>query len=319
MNRRNESSQATLLLTTRLFERAADPLSPGKFWSLVSRVEDPAKLLRQEKDALATMSPGEADRVQRLLDDRARLAIELERLESAGFLAITAFDDDYPKRLKDRLGTQAPPVLFVVGPPELLSVKSIGIVGSRHPSYEAKDVARRAAQKVVEAGRAVISGGARGIDRYCMEAAINARGRVIVILAGDLARRARAPRTWSALSKGLVCLASLYAPSVGFSLGNAMARNKVIYALAEKTLVVASDKDRGGTWSGAKEALKRNYGKVVVWRGPGERPGNAALEEKGAIPVRDLESLIGAPDEMSDKAGPGETEPSGQTTLPFGK
>ncbi|HXF72904.1 MAG TPA: hypothetical protein VNO79_09895, partial [Actinomycetota bacterium] len=79
----------------------------------------------------------------------------------------------------------------------------------------------------------------------------------------------------------------------GFTVGGAMARNKLIYALAERTLVVAADLERGGTWAGATEALKRNLGPVLVWVGPGAGRGNRALADAGAIPVHDLEAVVG--------------------------
>ena len=52
---------------------------------------------------------------------------------------------------------------------------------------------------------------------------------------------------WAYLDGQLV-LASPYDPSAGFNVGNAMQRNKFIYALADAALVVNSDLNRGGTW-----------------------------------------------------------------------
>ena len=68
-----------------------------------------------------------------------------------------------------------------------------------------------------------------------------------------------------------------------------MGRNKIVYALASNTLVVASDHDSGGTWAGATEALRRNFGAVSVWAGPGGGPGNAPLVDRGALAVADLD------------------------------
>jgi predicted Rossmann fold nucleotide-binding protein DprA/Smf involved in DNA uptake len=72
-----------------------------------------------------------------------------------------------------------------------------------------------------------------------------------------------------------------------------MGRNKLIYALATRTLVVASDLDSGGTWAGATECLKRGFGEVAVWRGEGEGPGNEALVSQGAREVRATTDLFG--------------------------
>ena len=82
-----------------------------------------------------------------------------------------------------------------------------------------------------------------------------------------------------------------YAPNSPFTVGKAMGRNKLIYALSEVTAAVAADHGSGGTWSGATDAMKGRFGRVAVWRGPGEGPGNEALEDMGAIPVSDVSQL----------------------------
>ena len=56
-------------------------------------------------------------------------------------------------------------------------------------------------------------------------------------------------------------------------------------------MAVAADAGSGGTWSGATEAMKGRYCRVAVWRGPGEGPGNKALEDMGAIRITDVSQL----------------------------
>ena len=89
-----------------------------------------------------------------------------------------------------------------------------------------------------------------------------------------------------------------YSPDAPFKAGKAMGRNKLIYAQAALTVVIASDDGTGGTWSGATEALKHGFGPVAVWRGEGEGPGNEPLQQRGATPVSsldDIESLLDTP------------------------
>lgn len=69
-----------------------------------------------------------------------------------------------------------------------------------------------------------------------------------------------------------MCLVTPYSPEASFTAAGTMGRNKLIYALARHMLVVCADKDHGGTWAGANEALKARYGDVLVWRGAGEGP-----------------------------------------------
>jgi len=293
MSGRSDDALATLLLSNHLTETVAKPLGPKGFWTLVARVGSPASLLGLDEDELRRVV-GDlelAGRVSALLEASTQLAFALERFESQGFTVLTPFDDTYPVRLKERLREQAPPVLFAAGPVELLSREAIGIVGSRNVSESGAAVAEDAARVAATAGMAVVSGGARGVDQRSMAGAYQAGGVVVGYLADALERRVRTPDTRRVIGEGMVCLATPFKPSAGFSAAGAMARNKLIYAAARTTLVVATDEGTGGTWEGAVEALRHRYGHVTVWRGDGEGPGNAALIERGAHPLESLDEL----------------------------
>ena len=70
----------------------------------------------------------------------------------------------------------------------------------------------------------------------------------------------------------------------GFNAGFAMQRNKFIYAQSKGTIVVKSDYDKGGTWSGATEALRNGYCPVFC-RNNQKSLGNKKLIELGAIAI----------------------------------
>jgi predicted Rossmann fold nucleotide-binding protein DprA/Smf involved in DNA uptake len=303
---RSEDSIASLLLTTRLGDAVPAPLSPSRYWRLLDSVPEPAVLLGLAADDLARragLSHDDLLQVERLLAGTTNLAFALERLERQGFVPLTAFDEGYPARLRERLADQAPPVLFAVGDRALLSTDGIGIVGSRSVTQEGAEVSRAVAERAAAEGLTVISGGAKGVDQAAMSAAHSAGGRVVAYLADSLQRRVREPETRRAVAEGSVCLATPYGPSAGFSAANAIGRNKLIYASARMTLVVAGDLERGGTWAGATEALRRGSGTVAVWVGPGAGPGNARMVERGAIPVSDLAAVFAAPRAPAAPAG----------------
>jgi hypothetical protein len=77
-------------------------------------------------------------------------------------------------------------------------------------------------------------------------------------------------------------LISRYDPASGFHVGNAMARNKDIYALSDAALVVATAKGTGGTWAGAVESLKKSIAPVFVKLEDPVPDGNLALLTEGA-------------------------------------
>jgi predicted Rossmann fold nucleotide-binding protein DprA/Smf involved in DNA uptake len=107
-----------------------------------------------------------------------------------------------------------------------------------------------------------------------------------------------------------LCLCTPYKPTAGFSVANAMGRNRLIYALSELTLVVSSDQGRGGTWEGAVEAIRGRLTDVVIWQGAGAGPGNAALIAMEGRPADSIE------DALDPRGAP--TRPSGSDQMSFG-
>jgi DNA processing protein len=93
-------------------------------------------------------------------------------------------------------------------------------------------------------------------------------------------------------------LATPYSPHASFNVGMAMARNKLIYALADYGLVIASDAEKGGTWAGAEEVLKAGWVPVFVVEGTNVPDGNRLLLKRGGIPFP--ESFDTSPSSLGD-------------------
>src|SRR5438067_9143632 len=193
---RSEGSMAPLLLTQRLVEAAVQPLKASEYWSVIERVSDPAELLGEDPASVARAAGIEGDlaeRIAQLLDAATSFAFELDVAEQSGLRVVASVDDDYPSTLIDRLGRGAPPLLYVAGDPTLLGPALFGIVGSRDVDEAAAAVARSAAAEAVRNGLGVVSGGAKGVDRLAMGAALDAGGVVVGVLADSLVRTARDP------------------------------------------------------------------------------------------------------------------------------
>ena len=297
--KRDDDSLATILLVSRLCADGVRPLRASEFWNLTELISTgPGVFLNLSQGQLMRDYDLREDltaRVAELVGRATALAFELERLEQSGIKSLTAFDEHYPREWLVRLGSKAPPLMHAAGAVELLDSPGLGVVGSRDVSQAGGEIAKDLARTGARLGLPLVSGGARGVDQLAMDAAIETGGAVIGILADSLLRKLKRPEVRRAVHDGNTVMCTPYAPGAPFSAGNAMGRNKLIYAQAALTVVIASDNGTGGTWSGASEALKRGFGSVAVWRGPGEGPGNAPLQEQGATPVSkpdDLESLL---------------------------
>lgn len=205
---------------------------------------------------------------------------------------MSALDDQFPPRLRQRLAAACPPFLLVAGPLEWLGRPGLGVVGSGDADDDALTAARESAALAVRHGWPVVSGLARGVDQVAMASALDAGGVVVGVPADGLLRASRNPEVRRRVHDGELCVVSPYAPDAPFQPGSAMGRNKLVYALSRVTFVVSADDDTGGTWAGAKESLDRRYAPVAVWAGPGAKAGNHALIRRGAIAVTALEQLL---------------------------
>ncbi len=311
---RDDDSLATILLVSRLCADGVQPLKPSEFWDLINDIkmsaasdatwaedaqptqcgEGPGRLLGQSIEQLVRrhgLAEDLAGRVGALTDRATALAFEVDQLEQTGIRTLTAFDEHYPQRWLARLGAKAPPLVHGAGELQLLKTPGLGVVGSRDVSAAGGKVAQKVARLAARRDLPLTSGGARGVDQLAMAAAFEAGGAVVGILAESLARKLKRPDVRRAVYEGSTVMCTPNSPDAPFSAGNAMGRNKLIYAQAALTVVIASDDGVGGTWSGASEALKHDYGPVAVWLDDGKGPGNGALQQRGAEPVSSLEDI----------------------------
>jgi predicted Rossmann fold nucleotide-binding protein DprA/Smf involved in DNA uptake len=290
-----DSSLAALLLTNRIVDVDVKPLSSCEFWTLCRSIDDLSELAGASADSIVALSGLPLDgaaRIARLLGAATAFSFERERLEEEGIRLVSALDGAFPSRLRERLGDSCPAFLLVAGPVEFLTVPAVGVVGSRDASDDSLTVAASAAKVAAAAGRAVVSGLARGIDQAAMAAALDAGAPVVGFPSEGLRVVGRNAEIRRRVHAGELCVASPYAPTMRFTAGNAMGRNKLIYAHADITLVVCSGSGSGGTWEGAREAMRRNFGRVSVWMGEGSGPGNPKLVEGGGAAITDLHHLL---------------------------
>lgn len=293
----SDNAKAVIALTTRLGDSSRPSLSPTRWHRFSTALADagllPAEVFSSGFDpALPGVPDDIAQAVRDLLADAATATVAAADLENKGIWILTVCDDDYPVALSERLGKLTPPVISGAGPTSLLAERGIAIVGSRNVTEEGAAAAGDIARAAVGAGCTVVSGGARGVDQLAMNAAFMSGGRVLGVLADSLQARIRKPDILSALDSGNTTLITQQSPSAGFTPASAMSRNKLIYAMSRVAVVVASDLETGGTWNGAREALKASNGLVAVWRGPGEGPGNGRLVELGAVAVRSADEVL---------------------------
>jgi predicted Rossmann fold nucleotide-binding protein DprA/Smf involved in DNA uptake len=291
------NTQAILLLTAPLLagqrENTEELLSLGDYNRLARSLREakrqPSDLLGTGPEAKKAIAAGAERfalaRLEKLLARGFLLSQAVERWNSRAIWVVSRADPEYPRRVKTKLKENSPPVLYGCGDATLLDVGGLAVVGSRHIDDALIEYTENIGRLAAEAGLGVISGGAKGIDRAAMSGGIKAGGVVIGVLADSLDRAALARDNREALMARQLVFISPYDPIAGFNVGHAMQRNKLIYALADASLVVNSDYEKGGTWTGAVEQLDRlRFGPLFVRSGVDAPTGNLALLKRGAMP-----------------------------------
>jgi DNA processing protein len=287
-------SRVLLLLCSHLGLEKDTDLSPFTLreWNPLARKIPSSKINRPEgllgrsvieiKKEL-DLTDTEAERLARLLARDDGLDNDIARLASLGIHIMTRASVDYPQHYQQRLKDSAPTVLFYAGEPALLGQPGIAVVGSRNLDQAGQECAAFVGNACGLSGLVLYSGGAKGVDTISMNAALEARGSAVGILADSLEKAIRPAEIKGALQRGDLCLATPYLPSAGFSVGAAMGRNRLIYCLADYAIVVASDVEKGGTWAGATEALKAGWIPVFVLDHTTMSEGNRLLLQKGGM------------------------------------
>ena len=274
------AEEGVLLLCCRLGDQNCKPLTMPQFRELGHWVragfsgEDPLRQLRSSDLTALGYEENRADEILRLLDRDDQLLDYLHRAEDLNIHPITRFSDHYPRKLNAALGFSAPPVLFYLGDPSMLSRPSVAVVGSRrlHPENEA--FTRAVGWYLARTGRVLVSGGARGADQAAQNACLSQGGSAVIFVADRLADHASAANTLYLSADGF---------ELPFSIPRALSRNKLIHIQSQKSLAVQCTHGTGGTWQGCMENLKHKWSPLYVFNDGSQ--GSIALIAQGAKPV----------------------------------
>ena len=312
----SQQAQAILLLTVsfgRNDQKSAKPLSKGE-WSrfaiwLKDHELEPSGLLQgdlQTKLSRLSDKSISADRIQALLERGATLGLALEKWERAGLWVMTRSDTDYPDRLKRRLRLNSPAVLFGCGNKNLLNKGGVAVIGSRDADEGDLNFTQHIGKETALQGYSIVSGGARGVDQSAMMGALDNEGTAIGVMADSLLKATSSAKYRNKIMSGDLVLISPFNPEASFNVGNAMARNRYIYCLADTAIVISSTADKGGTWTGAIENLKAAWVPLWVKKTETQKSGNPFLVDKGAswLPEAPLsvEKLITGSENRSELA-----------------
>ena len=204
-------------------------------------------------------------------------------------------DSKYPASIKKRLKSNSPPVLFCKGYLPLLNSSNISIVGSRNIDDFSLMLTRSLAGNLSEVGYNVVSGYAKGVDTNAHLGALENDGTTSVVLSEGInnlsIKRDFKEHNWERNTLFI----SQFLPYMRWNARNAMARNKIVCALSEAVIVIASGPERdvkgrmSGTFDAAKSAIEMSIPVFVLSPTIMENPpsGNSDIIKLGGIEFKD--------------------------------
>jgi DNA processing protein len=119
-------------------------------------------------------------------DATADAAADVESWQREGMRLLTVLDHEYPRNL--RAVRDRPPLMFVDGRLHPGDARSLAVIGARQATSRGREVAVDIAEHLVDAGYAVVSGLASGIDTAAHTATLGRAGRTLAVIGTGLKR-----------------------------------------------------------------------------------------------------------------------------------
>ena len=241
---------------------------------------------KSDWQSLFSLNEKEIELLNNAKNELANYSFLVEDLLEQGYNIIPIISPDYSPIMKNNLKrAYSPPLIYTKGNNQIMKENSIAIVGSRN----AKDISLEFTDNVAKTAskdyKVIVSGFAKGVDKQALDSSIKYKGQSIIVLPqGITTFQSGFKKYYKHIVDGDVLVLSTFFPKAPWNVQLAMARNPIIYGLA-KEIYVAESSEKGGTWSGVIDGLRK--GRSIFVRTPlsTEKNANNILIQKGAIPV----------------------------------
>lgn len=234
------------------------------------------------------------EEIREILDEKYRRNLNkyIDYMNKNNIKVINFYDERYPLKLKD---IYSPPiVIYAIGNIELFKKFSIALIGSRICSEYGKTITKKFARDLANKEVVVVSGMARGIDKYAHLGCLEANGGTIAVLGSgvDYIYPYENKMVYEKIIKSGGLVISEYIVGTKPNANNFPKRNRIISGLCDGVIVVEA-KEKSGSFITVDFALEQGKNVYAV---PGNitsitSSGTNRLIQEGAIPIVDINDL----------------------------
>ena len=218
---------------------------PEKIWNLSKKELEKNKFLKEEQ-------------INIILDKMYRINLEkyIEYMKKNKIYLISINDKYYPEKLKNIY--DAPAVIYLKGNKKILNKKSIAIIGSRNCSNYGMTVTKRFTYELAKNNIIVISGLARGIDKYAHIGTLHVENSTIAVCGCGLDRvyPSENKNIFDKIIEKNGVVISEYVIGIKPEKDHFPARNRIISGLSDGVLVIEAN-SRSGTFITVDFALEQ--------------------------------------------------------------
>lgn len=223
-------------------------------------------------------------RIERLLSRQSALEAACRRWESSRVWVVCRADQFYPKRLKDRLRYDSPPLLFGSGEVNLLGRGGLAIIGSEAANVDLINFAQDTGRLVADGGCVLVSGGFTRLEKAALRGAREAGGGIVTHSRKTLEPTEVSQAVPIKNSQVGFVTVSDRDPTLSREVGDGGADRRLVPLLADAALVVEAASEQDYPWSTVVEQLRGpRPGRVFVRVSQDASQGLTSLRKMGAL------------------------------------
>ena len=207
--------------------------------------------------------------------------------------SVLATEVGFPDKLRHI--AKAPENLYIRGELPDQNRLHVAIIGSRKPTAYGRELTQKLAEGLASRGAIIVNGMALGVDGIALQAAMNAGGHVVAVLAGGVDKPSPYSNRQIAdmILQGKGAIISEYEPGSVPYASQFLVRNRIVSGLSDLVIVTEAS-ERSGTLNTVSHALEQGKDVYAV-------PGNITsptsrgcnrLIAQGATPILDVDEFL---------------------------